>query len=200
MRGQFLLFFSFLLTPWYNPNDYYQHQVMEFSPERAARLHNQLLQKAISHDPSITTERTLLGRFLQVADVGSEFQRRPLGQFLSLLDSTPQRESRAPGLFSPRLHQPDPSYFWDGAFELHPDHVLLYGQNNDDSAMDGGIYINLDTARVIWRQRHSLSLNLNSPSRLKSFIRYCCGTGKAANTILTQRLKQFPYAGGKMRI
>ncbi|OAQ70972.1 hypothetical protein VFPPC_03353 [Pochonia chlamydosporia 170] len=153
MRGQFLLLISFLLTPWftYDPIDYYQRPVMEFCPERAAQLHNQLLQKAISHDASIATERTLLDRFLQVADVDSEFQQHPLGQFLSLLDSTPQSGSRLPGLFTPRLYQPDPSYFWDDTYELHPNHVLLYGQNNADCPMDGGIYLNLYTARVIWR-------------------------------------------------
>lgn len=123
-----------------------------FSPERAAQLHNELLHKAIEHDPSLLTERNLADRLLQVAGVDLGFQQHPLFEFLSLLESTPYESPNSmPGLFTPALYQPDPRYFWHETSELHPDYILLYGQKNYDALMDGGIYISVSTARVIWR-------------------------------------------------
>jgi hypothetical protein len=123
-----------------------------FSPERAAQLHNDLVHKAIQHDATIVTERNLLDRFRQVTGMGGELQQHPLYRFLSLLESTPAQSSGWPtGLFTPVLYQPDPSYFWDETSELHPDYILLYGQNNADSPVDGGIYLSLSTATVVWR-------------------------------------------------
>ena len=139
-----------------------------FSLERAANLHNEVLRRAIAHDPSITTEPNLLDGFLQVTDVDDNFQQHPICHFLSLLETTSLRDqSRPPGLFSPVLYQPDPWWFFDESSEPHPDYMLLYGQNNADAPMDGGVYISLTTGQVTWRNapfdfEHLSSLPLES--------------------------------------
>ncbi|KAI1145261.1 hypothetical protein F4825DRAFT_257633 [Nemania diffusa] len=124
-----------------------------FSPERCAALHNQLLAKATEHDPNVTIERTLAARFLAVAPEFAELPSLddlPWYRFLRLLDTTPPVANGGVGLLTPFMYQPDPSTFWTDRLGQEPTMVLLYGQNNGDSPMDGGVFIDIHSHRAAW--------------------------------------------------
>lgn len=128
---------------------------MEFSPERCANLHNKLLQKAIENDPAATTETNLLTRLLESSPQLSQIpglHELPVYRFLSLIKTTPTSPQRGPGLLTPQMYQPDPALFWSETFSMHarPDLILLYGQNNAGSPMDGGLFLNVQTGRAVW--------------------------------------------------
>lgn len=117
-------------------------------------MHNALLRRAIEHDPTAITERTLVNRFLDVAPEFAEvpnLEDLPIYRFFSSLETTLSPPERGPGVLTPHMLQPDPRGFWSPTFDVHerPEIILLYGQNNDD-AMDGGLFLNLQTCRVVW--------------------------------------------------
>ena len=110
-----------------------------FSPEKCADLHNQLLRKATENDPNDRYERTLTQRFLAFAPEFAEIknlQELPLYRFLCLLETTPDTNERV-GLLTLQMYQPDPTAFWSESFANEPGFILLYGQNNSDSPIDG---------------------------------------------------------------
>lgn len=123
-----------------------------FSPERCADLHNQLLRRAIENNPNVVVERTLVQRFLDVAPEFSSIpnlEALPLHRFFSLLDTTPLPRGRI-GVLTPEMYQPDPMAFWSEAFGDESSIILLYGQNNANSPMDGGIFLDLRTCKAVW--------------------------------------------------
>jgi hypothetical protein len=123
-----------------------------FSPERCADLHNRLLQNAVVNDPSAVVERNLIARFLEAAPEFAEIpnlESLPLYRFFSLLDTTSLPHGRI-GPLTPEIYQPDPAAFWSDAFSYEPGVILLYGQNNADSPMDGGLFLDLQTCKVVW--------------------------------------------------
>ncbi|KAI1131475.1 hypothetical protein F5Y10DRAFT_262237 [Nemania abortiva] len=127
--------------------------VSTFSPEHCASLHNQLLAKATEHDPNVQIERTLAERFLAAAPEFAELPSLddlPWYRFLCLLDTTRPAANRGVHLLTPFLCQPDPSTFWTNRPGQEPSVVLLYGQNNGDSPMDGGIYVDIHSHQSVW--------------------------------------------------
>lgn len=128
---------------------------MEFSPERCADLHNTLLQKAIGNDPAAVTETSLLRRLLEASPQLSHIpglQEFPVYRFLSLLKTTPSLPQHGPGLLTPQMYQPDPALFWSETFSVlaRPELILLYGQSNASSPIDGGLFLNVQTGSAIW--------------------------------------------------
>lgn len=128
---------------------------MAFSPERCADLHNKLLEKAIEHSPAATTQTTLLARLLETSPQLTQIpglQEFPVYRFLSLLKTTPTSPRQGPGLLTPQMYQPDPALFWSETFSVHarPELILLYGQNNAGSPMDGGLFLNVQSGRALW--------------------------------------------------
>ncbi|KFY43925.1 hypothetical protein V494_01746 [Pseudogymnoascus sp. VKM F-4513 (FW-928)] len=125
-----------------------------FSPERCAELYNILLYKATVNDPTAVVERNLVPRFLEVAPELAEipsFETSPLYAFFSRLETTPSpySDSRFVPL-TPEMHQPDPPFFYNELFTSEPSAILLFAQNNYDSPMDGGLFLNLQTYKAIW--------------------------------------------------
>lgn len=123
-----------------------------FSPERCADLYNSLFQKAIANDPSAVVERNLIARFLEAAPEFAEIpnlESLPLYSFLSRLDTTFLPHRRI-GPLTPEIYQPNPAAFWSGAFSHVEGIVLLFGQKNEDSPMDGGFFLDLQTCRGVW--------------------------------------------------
>ncbi|KAH8164649.1 hypothetical protein CIB48_g3609 [Xylaria polymorpha] len=130
-----------------------------FSPERCAGLHNRLLAKAIEHNPEMHTERTLATRFLQTSPESADLpsiEEIPLYQFLRLIDTTPAVVGGGVALLTPLMYQPDPTTFWSDRVGHEPSFVLLYGQNNSDSPLDGGVYLDLQSYRAVWHGGYSL--------------------------------------------
>ncbi|KAK7710160.1 hypothetical protein SLS64_003235 [Diaporthe eres] len=128
---------------------------MAFSPERCADLHNKLLQKAIENSPAATTETNLLERLLEASLQLSQIpglQDMPVYRFLSLLKTTPASPQHGRGALTPQMYQPDPALFWSETFSVHarPELILLYGQNNAGSPMDGGLFLNVQTGKAVW--------------------------------------------------
>ncbi|KAI5918692.1 hypothetical protein F4810DRAFT_558123 [Camillea tinctor] len=133
-----------------------------FSPERCADLHNQLLAKATEHSPNVQIERTLAARFLDMAPEFAEvpsLDDLPLYRFLRLLDTCtmPPVANGGVDLLTPFMYQPDPSTFWTDRVGHGPSFVLLYGQNNGGSPMDGGVYIDLQSCQAVWHSDNSPS-------------------------------------------
>ncbi|KAI1425105.1 hypothetical protein F5Y12DRAFT_748865 [Xylaria sp. FL1777] len=129
-----------------------------FSPQRCAELHSRLLAKAIEHDPEVYTERTLATRFLQTSPEFAELpsiEEIPLYQFLRLADNTPAAANGRLALLTPLMYQPDPTAFWSERVD-EPSFILLYGQNNGDSRLDGGIYLDIQSYRAVWYGGDSL--------------------------------------------
>ncbi|KAI1096628.1 hypothetical protein F5B19DRAFT_153636 [Rostrohypoxylon terebratum] len=131
---------------------------LAFSPERCADLHNRLLAKATEHSLNIQTERTLLARFL---DVAPEFAQvpslddLPLSRFLRLLDTTPTVADEGLDLLTPFMYQPDPRNFWTDHVGHEPFFILLYCQNNGDSPLDGGVYVDIRSYQAVWHNDDS---------------------------------------------
>ncbi|KAH8892534.1 hypothetical protein GQ53DRAFT_746065 [Thozetella sp. PMI_491] len=132
-----------------------------FSPERCAELHNQLMRKALGNATNQATERNLLARFLESAPIFAQnknLYKLPLHRFLSLLETTaiPDGASLAPlSPLTPEMYQPDPESFWSETFHHvpgFPGFILLYTQNNADSPMDGGLFLDLETYRAVWHE------------------------------------------------
>ncbi|KAJ8110245.1 hypothetical protein ONZ43_g5923 [Nemania bipapillata] len=127
--------------------------IKPFSPERCADLHNQLLAKAAEHDPNAAIERTLVARFLETTpefDEPRSLYKLPWYRFLSLLDTTPSLPDKGANLLTPFMYQPDPSTFWTNRPGQEATVVLLYAQNNGDSPVDGGVYIDIHSHQAIW--------------------------------------------------
>ncbi|KAI1413217.1 hypothetical protein F5Y13DRAFT_189580 [Hypoxylon sp. FL1857] len=127
-------------------------QNLPFSPERCAALHNKLLAKSIENCAARKTERSLAARFLDAAPEFAEIpslDALPLYRFLALLDTTPISHGSV-GLLTPQIYQPDPTTFWNESFEHEPCFILLYGQNNGNSPMDGGIFLDIESYRAVW--------------------------------------------------
>lgn len=103
-----------------------------FSAERCEYLHNRLLQKAIANEPSAVVERNLIGRLVDSSTGVAGF---------SNLESSP---------LTPEIHHPVPETFWGDTFSHELGVILLYGQNNADSPMDGGLFLDLQTYKVVW--------------------------------------------------
>lgn len=123
-----------------------------FSPERCADLHNRLLQKAIVNDLSAVVERNLIARSLEAATEFAEIlnlESLPLYCFFSLLDTTSLPHGRI-GPLTPEIYQPDPAAFWSDGFSYAPGVILLYGQSNANSPMDDGLFLDLQTCKVVW--------------------------------------------------
>lgn len=76
----------------------------------------------------------------------------PVYRFLSLLKTTPASPQHGPGALTPQMYQPDPALFWGETSSVHarPELILLYGQNNAGSPMDGGLFLNVQTGRAVW--------------------------------------------------
>ena len=72
-----------------------------------------------------------------------------LYHFFSLLDTTSLPHSQCSPL-TPEIYQPVPEAFWVDAFSHEPSAILLYGQNNADSPLDGGLFLDLQTYKVVW--------------------------------------------------
>ncbi|KAI0384602.1 hypothetical protein F5Y04DRAFT_247310 [Hypomontagnella monticulosa] len=124
-----------------------------FSPERCANLHNQLLEKATEHGLNVQIERTLLARFVDTAPEFAEYlslHDLPLCRFLRLLDTTPPAVDGEVDLLTPFMYQPDPSTFWTDRVGHAPSFILLYGQNNENSRMDGGVYFDIQSCKAVW--------------------------------------------------
>ncbi|KAI1136044.1 hypothetical protein F5Y05DRAFT_122232 [Hypoxylon sp. FL0543] len=127
-------------------------QSLPFSPERCADLHNELLARSIERRNQRDTERNLAARFLDAAPEFAEIpslHEIPLYRFLALLNTTPISHGRV-GLLTPQFYQPDPTTFWSETFDHEPSFILLYGQNNGDSPMDGGIFLDIKSYRAVW--------------------------------------------------
>ena len=77
-------------------------------------------------------------------------EEMPIYSFLSRIKTTPSMDGRLNPL-TPEILQPDPTVFWNQAFEPEPV-ILLYPQRNSDSPMDGGVILDLQTLRVIWHR------------------------------------------------
>ncbi|OBT42048.1 hypothetical protein VE00_07418 [Pseudogymnoascus sp. WSF 3629] len=123
-----------------------------FSAERCADLHNRLLQKEIANEPSAVVERSLITGLLDVSTDVAGFsipESSPLHHFLSLLDTVALPHSRFIPL-TPEIYQPFPEVFWSNTFSHKPGVILLYGQNNAESPMDGGLFLDLQTCKVVW--------------------------------------------------
>lgn len=123
-----------------------------FSAERCAYLHNRLLQRAIANEPSAVVERNLIGRLVDSSTGVAGFstiESSPLSRFFSLLDTTSLPNSQHTPL-TPEIHQPVPETFWGDTFSHELGVILLYGQNNADSPMDGGLFLDLQTYKVVW--------------------------------------------------
>ncbi|XXG95487.1 hypothetical protein Hte_001751 [Hypoxylon texense] len=124
-----------------------------FSPERCADLHNQLLAKATEHNVNVQAERNISARLLDIAPEFAEVQSLndlPFYRFLCLLDTTPLTATGAVDLLAPFIYQPDPRTFWTDRVGHEPFFILLYGQNNGDSPMDGGIYADIRSCQAVW--------------------------------------------------
>ncbi|KAI0600744.1 hypothetical protein F4775DRAFT_582638 [Biscogniauxia sp. FL1348] len=129
-----------------------------FSPERCADLHNQLLAKATEHSQNVRIEQTLSARFLDIAPEFAEvpsLDDLPLYRFLRLLETTPPVANGGVDLLTPFMYQPDPSTFWTDHVGHEPFFVLLYGQNNGDSPMDGGVYVDIRSCQAVWHSGNS---------------------------------------------
>lgn len=127
---------------------------MAFVPERCADMHNALLRRAIEHDPTAITERTLVNRFLEAAPEFANIdglEELPIYRFFSSIETTLSPPDRGPGVLTPHMLQPDPLGFWSPTFAVHerPEIILLYGQNNGEPT-DGGLFLNLQSCRVVW--------------------------------------------------
>ncbi|KFZ04871.1 hypothetical protein V501_08895 [Pseudogymnoascus sp. VKM F-4519 (FW-2642)] len=91
-------------------------------------------------------------RLLDLSTEVAEFsnpESSPLYHFLSLLDTISLPHSRFIPLI-PEIYQPVPEVFWGDTFSYEPGVILLYGQNNADSPMDGGLFLDLQTYKVVW--------------------------------------------------
>ncbi|KAI0885388.1 uncharacterized protein GGS22DRAFT_188678 [Annulohypoxylon maeteangense] len=129
-----------------------------FSPERCANLHNQLLAKATEHSPDVQIEQTLSARFLDIAPEFTEvpsLDDLPLYRFLRLVNTTPPASNGGVDLLTPFTYQPDPRTFWTDRVSHEPSFVLLYGQNNGDSPIDGGIYVDILSYQAVWHSGNS---------------------------------------------
>ncbi|KAI8944768.1 hypothetical protein F4801DRAFT_594695 [Xylaria longipes] len=115
-----------------------------FSPERCADLHNQLFAKAIENNPTP-----------EFADIPS-LDSLPLYRFLGLLNTTPLVGNQFAALLTPLMFQPDPTIFWSERIGHEPHFILLYGQHNSDSPMDGGVYLDIQSYRVVWHGGHTV--------------------------------------------
>lgn len=123
-----------------------------FSPQRCANIHNRLLQHAAVNNPSAVIERNLISKFLEVAPEFAEIphlESLPLYSFFSLLDTTSLPHGQVAPL-TPEIYEPDPTAFWSEGFSHEPGIILLYGQNNGDSPMDGGLFLDLQTCKAVW--------------------------------------------------
>ncbi|OBT55587.1 hypothetical protein VE04_03591 [Pseudogymnoascus sp. 24MN13] len=123
-----------------------------FSAERCPDLHNRLLQKAIVNEPSAMVERNLIAGLLDVSAEIADFPNSgssPLYHFLSLLDTISLPHSLFIPL-TPEIYQPVPEVFRGDTFSREPGVILLYGQNNADSPMDGGLFLDVQTYKVVW--------------------------------------------------
>lgn len=123
-----------------------------FSPQRCANIHNRLLQHAVVNNPSAVIERNLISKFLEVAPEFAEIphlESLPLYSFFSLLDTTSLPHGQVAPL-TPEIYEPDPTAFWSEGFSHEPGIILLYGQNNGDSPMDGGLFLDLQTCKAVW--------------------------------------------------
>lgn len=117
-------------------------------------MHNALLRRAIEHDPTAITERTLVNRFLEAAPEFANIdglEDLPIYRFFSSIETTLSPPERGPGVLTPHMLQPNPLGFWSPTFAVHerPEIILLYGQN-DGEATDGGLFLNLQSCRVVW--------------------------------------------------
>lgn len=95
-----------------------------------------------------------MNRFLEAAPEFAEIvgvEELPIYRFFSSLETTLTPPERGPGLLTPHMLQPDPLGLWSQTFAVHqrPEIILLYGQNNGEP-MDGGLFLNLQTCRVVW--------------------------------------------------
>ncbi|KAI1210206.1 uncharacterized protein F4807DRAFT_460039 [Annulohypoxylon truncatum] len=131
---------------------------LTFSPERCADLHNQLLAKATEHSLNIQIEQNLAPRFLDIAPEFAEvpsLDDMPLYRFLSLLHTTPPAVNGVVDLLTPFVYQPDPRTFWTDRVGHEPYFILLYGQNNGGSPVDGGIYLDIQSYKAVWHSGNS---------------------------------------------
>lgn len=55
-------------------------------------------------------------------------------------------------LLTPSMYQPDPTTFWSDCVAHEPSFILLYGQNNGDSRLDGGVYLDIRSYHAVWHQ------------------------------------------------
>ncbi|KAI1376192.1 hypothetical protein F4677DRAFT_419158, partial [Hypoxylon crocopeplum] len=129
-----------------------------FSPERCADLHNQLFAKATEHNPNVQIEQTLSARLLDVAPEFAEvpsLDDLPWYRFLRLLNTTLPVTNGGVDLLTPFMYQPDPRTFWTHRIGAKPSFILLYGQNNGDSPVDGGIYVDIRSYQAVWHSGNS---------------------------------------------
>lgn len=127
---------------------------MAFVPERCADMHNALLRRAIEHDPTAITERTVVNRLLEAAPGFANvdgLEELPIYRYFSSIETTLSPPGRGPGVLTPHMLQPDPLRFWSPTFAVYerPEIILLYGQN-DSEPTDGGLFLNLHNCRVVW--------------------------------------------------
>ncbi|KAI1631886.1 hypothetical protein F4809DRAFT_645980 [Biscogniauxia mediterranea] len=102
---------------------------------------------------NVQIEQTFATRFL---DLAPEFagvpslDDLPLCRFLRPLDTTPPAANGGVDLLTPFIYQPYPSTFWTDRVGHESSSILLYGQNNGDSPVDGGIYVDIRSYQAIW--------------------------------------------------
>ena len=120
---------------------------------RSADLHNRLVQKAIVNDNAAVVKRSLItrlldawARFAEILNLDSS----PLYHFFSLLDTTASPLQSRLGPLTPGIYQSVPEAFFSDPFSHEPGIILLYGQNNADSPMDGGLFLDLQIYKVVW--------------------------------------------------
>jgi hypothetical protein len=104
------------------------------------------------NESGAVVERNLIARLVDASRMFGEIPNldsSPLYHFFSLSDITPLPHSQY-GLLTPEIYQPVPEAFFSDMFSHEPDVILLYGQNNADSPMDGGLFLNLQTYKVAW--------------------------------------------------
>lgn len=160
---------------------------VEFNPERCAELHNKLLAKTYESVPDAAQhfERNMIARvraeipnavpwLLEVADEYAETfapEDLPFYRFFSKINTySPPGRYLGDVPLSGEFRQPDPKWFYHSLLEDHDDErdiILLYADNVLLEAMDGGLFLDLDTWMVTWKR---LDYAFGLPTDLEAWV------------------------------
>ena len=150
------------------PGGHWSIMDVEFDPDRCAELHNQLFAKTLEHIPGAVeqVERNMIARVREeipeeatwLLEVDEEYadlfspEDLPFYQFFSQINTYKASEMFP---LSGEFMQPVPRWFYSKYYADEDDErniILLYPDYVEETSMDGGLFLDLDTWRVTWER------------------------------------------------